>query len=197
MTPALEFIFGPSIYRRAFFLKMSMKKLIIVILVFTMLFQLSACVSRAETISDPSASIRTGSQTFGFDYRVENLRNFFEKFNSPLTPYAGDFVSYADANGLDYRLLPAISGVESTFGKFIPKGSYNAYGWVNGNYNFTSWPDSISTVSSTLKNKYIDKGAPTIPQIARRYAPPSSTWGKKVNYFISKIDTLPLNFDII
>ena len=31
-----------------------------------------------------------------------------------------DFVTYADTNGLDYRLVPAITGVESTFGKLIP-----------------------------------------------------------------------------
>jgi hypothetical protein len=106
-------------------------------------------------------------------------------------------VTYADVNGLDYRLVPSISGVESTFGKHIPFNSYNAYGWANGNYSFTSWEDSISHVSETLKKSYIDKGAPSIAKIARRYAPPSTTWGNKVSYFIGKIDSLPLNFDII
>lgn len=131
-----------------------------------------------------------------FDYRVYTLRKFLSQFDSPLTPYSSEFIKEADYYGIDYRLVPAISGVESTFGKQIPIGSYNAYGWVNGNYNFRSWPDSIQIVSKTLKNNYIDKGAVSIVRIAKIYAPPSSTWGSKVTYFVSKIDTLPLSFDI-
>jgi hypothetical protein len=131
-----------------------------------------------------------------FDYRVYTLRKFLSKFNSPLTPYSSEFIKQADYYGIDYRMVPAISGVESTFGKRIPVGSYNAYGWANGKYSFKSWPDSIQIVSKTLKYKYIDKGAVSIAKIAKIYAPPSTTWGTKVQYFVGKIDTLPLSFDI-
>ena len=92
--------------------------------------------------------------------------------------------------------VPAISGVESTFGKQIPYNSYNAYGWVNGDYSFKSWPDSIQVVSKTLKNNYIDKGAISIARISKIYAPPSKTWGSKVEYFEGKITPLPYSFDI-
>lgn len=158
---------------------------------------LSVSTIGAQTLSDSSATLKNGGGDIGFDYRVENLRNFLKKYDSPLASFAEDFVTYADINGLDYRLVPAISGVESTFGKHIPSNSYNAYGWANGEYSFTSWQDSIAHVSETLKNSYIDKGAPTIAKIAKRYAPPSTTWGNGVKFFIGKIDTLPLNFDII
>ena len=197
MTSALEYIFGPSIYRRAFFLQKDMKKLLIYILIIAAFLSLDAATVRAQTLSDSSATLKSAAVDPGYDYRVENLRNFLEKYDSPLAPYAQDFVMYADTNGLDYRLVPAISGVESTFGKFIPVNSFNAYGWANGDYSFTSWQDSIAHVSETLKNSYIDKGAPTIAKIAKRYAPPSVTWGNGVKYFIGKIDSLPLNFDII
>ncbi len=173
-----------------------MKKVLTYILIVLTLFAVSAQKAYAQE-ADSSASLKTEASTPSYDFRVENLRNFFNKFNSPLAPYAQDFVNYADINGLDYRLVPSISGVESTFGKQIPYESYNAYGWVNGDYNFKSWPDSINIVSTTLKNNYIDKGASTIMQIARRYAPPSTTWGSHVTYFVGKIDALPLNFVII
>jgi hypothetical protein len=173
-----------------------MRKTVAYIFVLTVLFLTSAGGVRAQGVADQSAKIKGSTPADSFDYRVENLRNFLSKFNSPLSAYAEDFVAYADMYGLDYRLIPAISGVESTFGKRIPKNSYNAYGWANGDYYFTSWPDSISHVAETLKTKYINKGAPTISKIARRYAPPSSTWGEKVSYFIGKIDSLPLTFDI-
>lgn len=176
-----------------------MKKLFTLIVVLIMYFFVGMRGVCAQNVSDSSASLSkyTYSEINSFDYRVINLRNFLEKYNSPLAIYAEDFVKYADKNNIDYRLVPAISGVESTFGKKIPYDSYNAYGWANGDYKFESWSDSIAIVSSVLKEKYIDKGAVTVQQISRIYAPPSTTWGGNVSFFMSKIDTLPLDFDII
>jgi hypothetical protein len=92
--------------------------------------------------------------------------------------------------------VPAITGVESTFGKHIPYKSYNAYGWANGERKFDSWEDSIGHVSMSLRTKYLDKGAGTINKIAKRYAPPSITWAGKVKNIMGKIDKLPLSYDI-
>ncbi len=166
--------------------------ILLIVLIFTGVGKVSA-----QNISASSAAIKTTSESLDFDYRVENLRKFLNKYNSPLAEYAEVFVIYADENNLDYRLVPAITGVESTFGKRIPLDSYNAYGWANGEYSFSSWEDSISHVTNVLKKKYIDRGANTIYEIAKIYAPPSSAWGGKVSFFVKKIDTLPLNFDII
>ena len=122
------------------------------------------------------------------DERVRKLRSYFAKHNSPLEPYAYDFVYYADIYGLDWKLVPAITGVESTFGKRIPKNSFNAYGWANGAYSFNSWEHSIEHVTRTLRTKYYDRGYNTIPKIARIYAPPSTTWGGNVSFFMNKIE---------
>jgi len=194
----LEYIFGAYRKVRPFFLKTNyMKKISTYILLIMAIFVVSARDIRAQEVSvSRSAVLKDAQKPQTFDYRVENLRNFLIQFNSPLAPYAQDFVTFADANGLDYRLVPSISGVESTFGKAIPSNSFNAYGWANGNYSFSSWSDSISVVSQTLRTEYIEKGANSLNKIARRYAPPSSTWGSKVKYFEGKIDTLPLSFDI-
>lgn len=173
-----------------------MKKLITYIIIVIILNLLGVRAAIAQEVAGASASIKSQASDLGFDYRVENLKNFLESVNSPLTPYAQNFVLEADKYGLDYRLVPSISGVESTFGKRIPAKSYNAYGWVNGNYSFKSWQDSIEVVSSTLKYNYIDKGANSISEIARIYAPPSKTWAGKVKYFVTKIDPLPMTFDL-
>lgn len=182
--------YAPSFYT-------NMYKYISLIIAVIALFVFSAKAVRAQEYTVSGSAYF--QETYGrnaFDYRVENLRKFLQKYDSPLAPHAQDFVSYADANGLDYRLVASITGVESTFGKHIPYKSYNAYGWANGKYKFVSWTDSIGVVSETLRKEYIEKGAPTIKKIARRYAPPSTTWGTKVKYFEGKIDTLPLSFDI-
>lgn len=121
------------------------------------------------------------------DKRIRQLTLFLRFYNSPLEDYAADFVTLADKYEVDWKLVPAITGVESTFGKFIPPGSYNAYGWANGNFYFESWPDSIEIVNKTLKEKYIDRGADTVGKIGPIYAPPSKTWAAKVLYFMDKI----------
>jgi len=122
------------------------------------------------------------------DSRARILAAFLKEYDSPLVPFTGEFVKAADAYGLDWRLVPAITGVESTFGKRIPYNSYNAYGWANGVYKFQSWEDSIWHVSKALREKYLDKGADTVWEIGRIYAPPSSTWAGKVNVLMAKIN---------
>lgn len=151
-----------------------------------------ASLALAE-ISGASASLETQqvtnqNQQIRPDHRVKKLQVYLESFHSPLAPYARVFVEKADQYEIpDWSLVPAIAGVESTFGKHIPYNSYNAYGWANGNFDFESWEDSIDIVTQTLKEKYYDKGANTVFKIARIYAPPSTTWASKVNYFMQQI----------
>ncbi len=194
MTLALEFIFGgaflapPSFYQ-------DMKIYITCIYLVIAVILIKASVSYAQETT-PSATIKQTRTEQGYDYRVLRLKTFLESYDSPLSVSAADFVAYADFYNLDYRLVPAITGVESTFGKRIPLDSYNAYGWANGNYKFESWQDSIATVSSTLKTKYLDRGISTVNKIGRVYAPPSSTWAGKVKYFMYQIDPIPVSYDI-
>lgn len=130
------------------------------------------------------------------DTRDLILKTFLKKNNSPLTDYTTKLIYESDRNNLDWRLIPAITGIESSFGKRIPYNSYNAYGWANGNYKFDSWESSIETVADVLLNKYIKRGAREIKSIAKIYAPPSLTWGTKVNYFVNKIDPSGLTFTL-
>lgn len=174
-----------------------MRKAIYISTLVLSLFILNPSPARAGfAVSEASGQLKSQSVDTSFDYRVETLKNYLEKYNSPLAEYASKLVEYADTYGLDYRLLAAISGAESTFGKRIPKNSYNAYGWANGNYAFASWDNSIEVVSKALRQKYIEKGAVSISQIAKRYAPPSNTWSNKVKHIMKRIDPLPVSFSI-
>lgn len=125
------------------------------------------------------------------DSRVRVLREFLEKFNSPLTPYAGTFVKIADKYNLDWKLVAAISGVESTFGKEIPYESFNGWGWgIYGDnmIRFSSWEQGIETVSEGLRTNYLNKwGARDVYEIGRIYAA-SPTWAQRVEYFMNLID---------
>lgn len=120
--------------------------------------------------------------------RIGKLRNFLESYNSPFSTKATYLVEITDKYGIDWKLIPAISGVESTFGRQIPYNSYNAYGWANGTYKFNSWEESFEKVAKTLKEKYIDRGLDTPEKIGPVYAPPSKTWVGKVHYFMNKLE---------
>lgn len=147
-------------------------------------------------VAENSASLTRSYVKTEDDYRISTLRLFLADYNSPLTNKASVFIEQADKNSLDWRLVAAIAGVESTFGKRIPYNSYNAYGWSGGKYVFTSWEDSIAIVNETLRKNYVNRGAVTVDQIGRIYAPPSTTWSRNVKFFMDKIDPVPLAFSI-
>lgn len=174
-----------------------MKKIISIIILTVLFLSINPGLAAADSlvVSDSGRLIEARNDN-NFDYRVFLLKNYLESHHSPLAESSEDFIAYADKYNIDWRFVPAISGVESTFGKRIPRNSFNAYGWANGNYNFKSWPDSIEIVSKTLREKYIDKGANSINEIARIYAPPSSDWSWKVEFFMKEIDTIPLSFTL-
>lgn len=123
------------------------------------------------------------------DNQAKILAQYLSKQNSPLQYHAQDFINAAKVYNLDWRLLPAIAGVESTFGKFIP-GGYNAWGWgVYGNQAiyFSSWKEAIFAVSKGLRENYLDKGL-TDPYAINRIYAVSPTWGGKVTYFMQDIE---------
>ncbi|MGA2967875.1 MAG: hypothetical protein ABSD69_01725 [Candidatus Levyibacteriota bacterium] len=147
------------------------------------------------TVSSPDSQIPNVKQT-GFDNRVKILADYLKQYNSPLAPYAAELVVAADKYSLDWRLVAAISGVESTFGKEIPNDSYNAWGWgVYGDnvINFKSWPDGIDTVSQGLRERYMDQwGGQDIYQIGTMYAA-SPAWAGHVQLYLDKIQEFALN----
>jgi hypothetical protein len=120
--------------------------------------------------------------------RVEILTKFFTKYNAPLTLHAETFVRVADLHGLDYRLMPAISCVESTCGKFLLQGSHNPFGWGGGYIYFKSFDEGITRVGKGLHDIYLSRGLDTPEKMAPVYAPPSKHfWGGKVSHFMGEI----------
>jgi len=91
------------------------------------------------------------------DPRPIQLRQFFEAYDCPLKGYADDFVMEADENELDWRLLPSISFVESTGGKYSMNN--NVFGWDSCNTKFRSVRSGIHEVATSLgrSSLYRDK----------------------------------------
>lgn len=134
------------------------------------------------------------TQKIGFKQidRETTLRAFFQKYKSPLIDHSGTFIAVADQYGLDYRLLPAISCIESSCGKRLIPDSHNPFGWgIYGNnvLKFGSYDESIAKVGEGLNKNYIAKGFDTPEKIAPIYNPPShASWLGKLRYFMTEMD---------
>jgi hypothetical protein len=116
--------------------------------------------------------------------KVRNVREYLEGRNSPLAQYAEVFVEAADHYGIDYRIIAAISIIESSGGKhnFRP---HNAWGW--GRMTFSSWEEGIWTVSKGIGG-YYSRGLTTPKLISTYYCPPNAQrWAQNVELVMNLI----------
>lgn len=117
--------------------------------------------------------------------KKQTIIDILKKYDSPMLGSADSFILACSKYDIDCYLLPAISGLESTFGNYIYSQSYNPFGWCGGYCMFKNWDEAIFTVAGGLRNNYIDKGAVTLDQIGQIYSE-SPTWTVRVNYFINE-----------
>lgn len=123
------------------------------------------------------------------DNRKQKLAEVLSHYNSPLLPFIDEIISASDLYGIDWKLVPAIAGVESGFCNQIPRHSYNCWGFDNGNHTFIDYINAIYDISRVLRLQYIDNGLIKPEQMVSVYAPSSSTWASKVYYFMQMLDT--------
>ncbi len=125
------------------------------------------------------------------DARPMLIEEFLEKYDSPLLPYSDFLYEMSEKYDLDYALMAAIAMCESNLCKKIPDGSYNCWGFENGETKFLSWEQAIEQVAKTLKEDYYDEGLITPEEIMPKYAPPSvekgGPWAKCVNQFLEEL----------
>jgi len=131
------------------------------------------------------------------DPRVEKLEAFFAAYNSPLRGHAVAFVETADRNDLDWRLLPAIAGVESTFGKNVPNyAPFNPFGWrcnhIQPCWRFTGYDEAVRTVGEKIANlpayKNWQRNKGNIRLLAIIYnGGDQKKWQRGVEYFMEKL----------
>lgn len=116
--------------------------------------------------------------------KVENIRKYLAGRNAPLADYAQEFVEAADHYGIDYRIVAAISVIESNGGRHTFK-KYNAWGW--GKSSFENWRDGIWSVSAGI-SRYYSRGLTRPELIAPYYCPPNAVkWAQNVNYVMNQI----------
>lgn len=151
-----------------------------------------------ENVSQSPVDPKINSETIKakrIDNKAQILADYLASYDSPLQYYAQDFIDAADKYDIDWKLVPAIAGVESTYGKFIP-GGYNAWGWgVYGNQalGFISWRDGIYTVTEGLRSNYLNRGLTTPYAMNRVYAA-SPAWGGHVSFIMQSIENFAQSY---
>lgn len=134
------------------------------------------------------------------DARSEILRQYLEKYKSPLEPFAELIVKLADENNFDYRWLVAIAQQESNLCKRIPQNSFNCWGW--GIYpdpkdpsvlkvtRFKSYEDALVRIAPQFKKIFIGNANHKEPgKVMKTYTPPSDgSWAAGINQFFSELE---------
>ena len=94
------------------------------------------------------------------DNRASIIDNYYTEHNMLLKGYGKKLVEVADKNGLDWRLLPAISIRETSGGNHQCRLN-NSFGWGSCKIQFKTTDESIEVIGYKLANLSVYKGAST------------------------------------
>jgi hypothetical protein len=132
----------------------------------------------------------TKIQAAEHDPRAAKMRVVLAKYNSPMIGLEDVLIKTAEKYGLDWTLMAAIAGTESSFAKRMPENCNNPYGWgIYGDNKicFKNLEESIEGVASGLAKKY---NISSIESIARTYNKVSTEgWISHTKFFMNKIKT--------
>ena len=171
------------------------RKIILFVLFFLITYFIPQKVDASEKAKSVSAEFITASEeplpVHHIDNRGDVLKRFLERYDSPLADESQTFVLEADKNHIDWKLLPAISGVESTFGQAVPPDCPNAWGYniYDGHTRcFTDFKEAIQVISYDIRHVYMDQwGATDVYSLGHLYAA-SPTWPQRVAMYMQQID---------
>ena len=118
------------------------------------------------------------------DERRLKLQAFFESYKCPAPYHVDDYLTEADKNAIDYRLLPAISVRASTCGRHARLN--NHWGWDSARSGFSSVKAGIRYLARTLARapRYRDK---TVDGKLKTYNPVTQ-YAAEVRHLMEEID---------
>jgi hypothetical protein len=121
------------------------------------------------------------------------LDEYLTAHDSPLAGHGARFVAEAEKNGIDWRLLVAIAGRESSFGKHPCKSVKNSFlGYGSCKMGFSSVDDAIEYVSASLggnnENTARQYDGKTTLQILRNYNHVITNYPQEVARIMKSID---------
>ena len=150
----------------------------------------------SQNIIEKSSVITTQEESIRNE-KAAKVDALLASYKSPLEGYGMKFVTEAEKNGIDYRLLVAIAGRETTFARPTSmcknaKAQNNPFGWGSCKIGFSSIDDAIEQLSAHLGGNndntdhlYADK---TTAQILRKYNSVVKNYPAEVMQIMKLID---------
>lgn len=112
------------------------------------------------------------------------IRDFLTRHKSPMAGHAEEIVLAGNRYGIDPRMIVAIAGVESQYGRRCR--GFNAWGWNGGRQTWSSWSESIDEYSERMGSNYPNWR--NVRRVAPRYNPNTpEAWGRKVAFLMVAI----------
>ena len=118
------------------------------------------------------------------DNRYDRLESFFQSFGCPAPHYVDEYVGAADSFAIDYRLLPAISVLESTCGVY--QRLNNRWGWDSARKGFSSFRAGLQYIARQLSEGRFYKNK-SLEEKVRVYNP-NPEYARQVRRLMLKID---------
>jgi len=145
-----------------------------------------------NTLASENSVIKTQEEVIR-EEKAEKIDTLLASYNSPLEGHGMKFVTEAEKQEIDWRLLVAIAGRESTFGKHPCKRVTNSFlGYGSCRINFESVDDAIEKVSASLggndENTAHHYDGKTTLQILRKYNSVIPNYPKEVVRIMKMID---------
>jgi len=134
-----------------------------------------------------------GSGVASMDGRAAALSKYLRDQGSPLTQYSELIVRQADIYKLDWRLVPAISGIESRFCRITPVDTNNCWGWRGGPggswQKFEDYGVGVKVITERLALGYGVELSPY--EIEPAYCPPCAasghSWAHAVTQYMGEM----------
>ena len=137
-----------------------------------------AVAAKTEQTIEKEAEVAAEAEATILKAKAEAIDSYFKGKGMPLAGYGLKMATEAEKNGLDWRLIAAISVRESTGGKQdCIKVPNNAFGWGSCKIGFKTVDAAIETVARNLGGNNPKTAAhydnKTTLGILRAYNPPS------------------------
>jgi hypothetical protein len=99
-------------------------------------------------IASPAPALAPSQAEDRGEERAQKLEAFFVAHGCPQPFHVEDYLRAADLNQLDYRILPAVSVLETTCGIYAHRN--NRWGWASARVGFLSVAHGIRYIAQQL-----------------------------------------------
>jgi len=132
------------------------------------------------------------SKAVSADARPLLVKQYLERYGSPLVEFSDLIFDVSQKYGIDYRLIVAIAQQESNLCKKSPFNCFNCWGvgiHSRGTMCFDDYPQGIEYMGNYLRTEYLDKGRQTPEEIMAKYCPLSNgSWAFGIRQFMADME---------